>query len=137
MIRCKKCNNYYDNFFQSSEFQKCPICNTINEETKMTGIEIIAKEREEQMTKHWKTVDYDVKNNDNGRLIQAALFALTLDDDKYPDWDDTFKNSIKKKQDDLIECASIAGALIAAEIDRLLELKRIKELPEVDNIDEE
>lgn len=91
----------------------------------MTGIELIAKERQEQIHKHSKTIESDVANNKAYQLTEAAAvlstekfrsskqrFSLMPDD-----WDDeiSLKMCRKSRKERLI----IAGALIAAEIDRL------------------
>lgn len=93
-----------------------------------TGIELIAKEREEQITKHVRTIANDVKNNKNGELSFAAavlscpnplaMGASPVNNYSCPSgWDVKMWNKIFKKpyKDRLI----IAGAFIAAEIDRL------------------
>lgn len=88
-----------------------------------TGIELIEQEREEQLNKHGRSVELDVTYNDDNQLARAAV-RLIEDDwcigiQKSPPegwhpkiWDHMIKKSYK---DRLI----IAGALIAAEIDRL------------------
>ncbi len=88
-----------------------------------TGIELIAAERQEQIKKHKRTRGYDMIVNQNRELVMGAT-ALISDDGKgdpdlFPfEWDDDicrkmFGKSYKQR---LI----IAGALIAAEIDRIL-----------------
>ena len=96
-----------------------------------TGIELIAKERREQIEKHGRAIEADVSNNDVLHLCVAA-HALTLTDqygqskvanggdvfDLMPRlWDDGVCHKMcgKPYKERLI----IAGALIAAEIDRL------------------
>lgn len=91
----------------------------------MTGIELIVKEREEQLNKHGRTVEEDVKFNSNEQLREAALM-LILDkncfvaEDKFyvPNgWDEQITTKMLNKpiKDRLV----IAAALLAAEIDRL------------------
>lgn len=90
-----------------------------------TGIELIAKERKEQIEKH----GFDVNNDDgysNEELRLAAIYALTMDRVWYPDtWNFWWHDKMVKKEecmsehDFYIERLKIAGALIAAEIDRL------------------
>ena len=91
-----------------------------------TGIELITEERLEQIQKHGRTLEYDANYNDNGQLIEAASILLTPNlqhaeleyDPNCPfGWDDDIWEHIIEKsyKDRLI----IAGALIAAEIDRL------------------
>ncbi|MCY1309757.1 hypothetical protein D9M70_598820 [compost metagenome] len=88
-----------------------------------TGIELIAEERREQIEKHGRTIERDIEINTNDELAAVASvlaypyhYADDLDD--YPEsWDeDALRNMISKPR---IERLTIAGALIAAEIDRL------------------
>ena len=93
-----------------------------------TGIELIAIERKEQIEKHNRTVAKDVKENGKMQLsFGAALLccpdpqAMGFDPNsnvgKPEDWDQQLWNKMMAKsyKDRLI----MAGALIAAEIDRL------------------
>lgn len=89
-----------------------------------TGIELIAQERQEQIEKHGKTVQSDVEINDHGQLVDASLQLLSVEYnegwDSYdtPDgWDKEIMAKMIYKP--LKERLIIAGALIAAEIDRL------------------
>jgi hypothetical protein len=83
----------------------------------MNGIELIAIERQEQIEKH----GFDVENDmfyDDKELIEAAQFALDPDYGTWPcEWALHFKTKIENKsyKDRLI----VAGAFIAAELDRL------------------
>lgn len=95
-----------------------------------TAIELIAQEREEQLTKHGRTIEKDVAENNEGQLTDAAA-TLTVEVpeglkgvyiksiEKQPPigwsqeiWSKMIEKSYKNR---LI----IAGALIAAEIDRV------------------
>lgn len=80
----------------------------------MTGVELIAKERQEQIEKHkWNDTDYI-----SGELVQAALFCMKPTVYVWPKgWSKYFKQKIEDKcaLDQLV----IAGAFIAAEIDRI------------------
>ena len=87
-----------------------------------TGIELIAEERKEQIEKHGFDLGFDVNFNCGGELREGALAAIGFSGaailEKFPDtWDDEMKMKImiKSYRDRLI----IAGALIAAEIDRI------------------
>lgn len=93
-----------------------------------TGIELIAKERQEQLEKHNRTIEDDVKWNDENQLsFGAALlccpdpiamgFNPNSNEGKPHGWNQKIWNKMMAKtyQERLI----IAGALIAAEIDRL------------------
>lgn len=94
----------------------------------MTGIELIAKERKEQIEKHGRTVALDIKINNDFELCHAAnglLFSegeispmdIIMEFGKLKDWD---RGIIQKMvQKSYKERLVIAGALIAAEIDRL------------------
>lgn len=89
-------------------------------QTKMlTGIELINNEREEQLSKHKRTVESDVKYNITGQLIDGAIYCLTGKEDYYPinTWGPEFKEKIDNST--RLKKLTVAGALIAAEIDRL------------------
>lgn len=90
-----------------------------------TGIELIAKERQEQLEKHGRTIGKDVSLNNS---YQLAIAAQKLLDDpgeisagttNPKGWDNNIwcKMAFKEYKERLI----IAGALIAAELDRLQE----------------
>ena len=78
-----------------------------------TGIEHIAEEREKQLTK-WPR-EHDADQHQNRDLVYAAAYIITGKNPYRlaPDWADSHigKDEISKLK--------IAGALIAAEIDRL------------------
>ena len=90
-----------------------------------TGIELIAEERQEQIEKHNRTIESDIKNNGAFQLSKAAAALIHPDfrtaKDRFRvmpnEWDDliTLKMCRKSYEDRLV----IAGALIAAEIDRI------------------
>lgn len=90
----------------------------------MTGIELIAKERQEQIEKHGRTVEYDEIQNSEGQLSEAAEMLLAseheegIDPQSFPDgWDrDICSHMLSKPYNERL---IIAGALIAAELDRL------------------
>jgi len=86
-----------------------------------TGIELIAKERQEQIEKHQFTPESAIFGNRDGELLKAA-HAMVHEKPKimdFPvDWRDneiTHKMMNKPLKERLI----IAGTLLAAEIDRL------------------
>jgi hypothetical protein len=96
---------------------------------KKTGVELIAEERKEQIEVHCFNVQKDSAYYKNGELKRAALFAILLSNEIYPEtWDTWFMNKMRDKEMRLspvefdIERLKIAGALIAAEIDRLQSL---------------
>lgn len=88
-----------------------------------TGIELIAIERQEQIEKHGRSIEKDVEINEGEELAQVASalcypFHYAHDNDDYPEnWDRELISKMVSKP--RIERLIIAGALIAAEIDRL------------------
>lgn len=93
-------------------------------DTLLDGAAEISKERQEQIKKHGYDYGHDNKINDNQQLSLAALMLLSVDYEEgidpksYPDgWDEDICDKMirKPRKERLI----IAGALIAAEIDRL------------------
>lgn len=84
----------------------------------MTGVELIAQERLEQKVKHGRTVKHDAEINQFGELREAAVALIQGDIEDMPaEWDQTICNYMMRKP--LKERLVIAGALIAAELDRL------------------
>lgn len=89
-----------------------------------TGIELIAEERLEQLTKHARTIERDAAENEDGQLAAGAEMLLAaeheegIDPASYPDgWDkDICAHMLSKSYHDRLV---IAGALIAAELDRI------------------
>ena len=94
-----------------------------------TGIELIAKERQEQITKHKRTTEYDIQYNKYGQLGIAAqsLLEKFIEYRVKPtsDWNDDIWD--KMINADYIKRLTIAGAFIAAEIDRINELNKQNE----------
>lgn len=93
-----------------------------------SGIELITIERHEQIVKHGFDQEHDRKNMFQ-ELKKAAIFALDAGNPicmnmYYPtSWADWFSVNIFKKSE--IERLTVAGALIAAEIDRLQALLEV------------
>lgn len=85
-----------------------------------TGIELIAEERQEQIEKHGRTVESDIRMNKN-RQLRIAAARLISDDafilDPPEGWNKKIWDKMKRKN--LNERVIIAGALLAAEIDRI------------------
>ena len=83
-----------------------------------TGVELIAAERAEHVEKHGYTVQGDRSRNDDCELTDAAIGAISADSTKFPI---TWKLPYIKKICDKTykERLILAGALIAAEIDRI------------------
>jgi len=92
-----------------------------------TGIELITKERDEQISKHGRTIRKDVEINKKAQLSFAAAILTCPTPEQYADssnnyacptgWDINVWNKMRLKS--YKERLIIAGALIAAEIDRL------------------
>lgn len=97
---------------------------------KLNGIELIAQERREQIEKHGRTIDNDVDQNDAYQLVSAASMLTWVNEEDYDndpdmvcpsDWDVKVWRKMMHKP--YKERLIIAGALIAAEIDRLQRLE--------------
>jgi len=89
-----------------------------------TGIELIAEERKEQIEKHGRTLKTDIKNKKHQLSFAAQMLAHPMGssiewdcDVNIPKWDKSIWYKMIKKP--YKERLVIAGALIAAEIDRL------------------
>jgi hypothetical protein len=85
----------------------------------MTGIEMIAAERKQQIEELKFTVEKDVEKRNNGELLRFANYLISADSDYFPkgfhpDYVNQFFMKPRIKQ------LTIAGAFIAAEIDRLI-----------------
>lgn len=86
-------------------------------ENRLTGVELIAQERTVQIEKHGYTLEHD-QEHDQGQLINAAESILSENAMHYPhDWD--VKKLYRILLKDRVDQLAIAGALIAAEIDRI------------------
>lgn len=87
-----------------------------------TGIELIAQERQEQIEKHGRTIAKDAKQNKKKQLCFAAIsiahpMAHVINYEAPHNWDQSIFMKMKNKS--YKERLIIAGALIAAELDRL------------------
>lgn len=83
----------------------------------MTGIELITKERNEQLYVHEYGQEHDSQHTKQ-ELKKAAIYLLTKDRRQFPEnWDKKFLLKLRRKQG--IEALKTAGAFIAAEIDRV------------------
>ena len=90
-----------------------------------TGLEMVVRERIEMIEKHGKTVDFDVKHNTLNQLSEAASKLCDpniedfhgIEDGEPAGWDNELWNKMIDKV--YSERLIVAGALIAAEIDRL------------------
>lgn len=96
----------------------------------MTGIELISQERQEQITKHGRTVEEDKNLNTEFQLTDAAsclsipvpegmesVYIQSHENHPPVGWDKEIWGRMLRKP--LKERLIIAGALIAAEIDRI------------------
>lgn len=87
-----------------------------------TGIELITTERQEQLSKHGYDLHHDVHVNNENELPRAATIIIDAEHNDIDDWrrlewnEKVYLNIINKPR---VEQLAIAGALIAAEIDRL------------------
>ena len=97
---------------------------------KNTGLEFIAKERQEQIEKHHFSVDIDVKHNNHYQLSQAAGLLTWLDEEEYghdvdaccpTEWNPERWRKMMGKS--YLDRLAIAGAFCAAEIDRMNAIK--------------
>jgi len=92
----------------------------------MSGVELIAKEREEQIEVHGCSIEYDCANNFEGQLVYAAHVLLEGNDEERlgyevpVGWGEVLWDKMLRKnyRDRLV----MAGALIAAELDRRLKI---------------
>lgn len=90
-----------------------------------TGLELIQQERNEQIHKHNRQVAHDVLNHQDEELKKVAIAMLTNDHSDFPEnWNFFKKEKLLKKP--YKERLAIAGALIAAELDRLNALEKLK-----------
>lgn len=89
-----------------------------------TGIELIAQERQEQTKKHNWSLDHD-SLHDTGQLRKMAAILCCIDTDAKVESPCEFYSGSntwgleEKLHSDIIHRLKVAGALIAAEIDRL------------------
>lgn len=101
-----------------------------------TGLGLITKERKDQLKKHNRTIEADVSINSNEQLSKAASIlvyngdgCLTVEDiveEHCPEhWDECDWEKLVSKSYE--ERLAVAGALIAAELDRLIYLQNIKD----------
>lgn len=85
-----------------------------------TGIELIAEERREQIEKHGRTPRHDKGHNAQEQLPTAAIRLLQINRHEIPApfmWSESIWERMMNKP--YKERLIIAGALIAAEIDRI------------------
>ncbi len=86
------------------------------------GIELIAEERKEQIEKHGWNLQTD-SDYSNEELLKAALFCIDQKRFEWPWlWISKFRDKILQKS--RVDQLKVAGALIAAEIDRLQNMEK-------------
>ena len=90
------------------------------------GIDLIAEERWEQVYKHGYDLDHDAMHESGELRKYAALLLVQGSDAKIIEQDEELEDEwdlIRATADDDIHRLKVAGALIAAEIDRVNSLK--------------
>lgn len=101
---------------------------------KRTGVQLIAEERRRQASEGF-TSEHDQEHTSGEIAMAAACYAAPLpiytheQQSSYIEFRDPFPWSTdydKRKQHSRLRCLVIAGALIAAEIDRIQATKRRK-----------
>lgn len=89
----------------------------------MTGVQLIAHERREQIMKHGRTLDYDLAQNRHNELGLAAMrliMQVASKNKNLPSWPEHWDKKICAQMDAKTDFdkMTIAGAFIAADIDR-------------------
>lgn len=110
----------------------------------VVGTKLIEQYREEQISKHNWSVQHDIDVNKDGQLVQAAMAYLanvvTVEVDSASGpvavdsrtlWPNNWSKRWLKLSDNKVKNLSKAGALIAAEIDRLLQTSDNVDLEEL------
>ena len=87
-----------------------------------TGIEIIAEERKRQISSEGWSMTHDLGHNDGELAIAASCYALPSQFSRKTFW--LFEKDSFKPSKDRIRDLAKAGALIAAEIDRLQQTEK-------------
>jgi len=97
-----------------------------------TGIELIAQERKEQIEKHGRSVESDVRSNNENQLLSGIMMLVSnivfnqtgmdIPDEAFEDlrpdgWSITSCRKMMSK--DAVGQLKVIGAFAAAEIDRL------------------
>jgi hypothetical protein len=100
----------------------CMMCALTKALSADDGVSLIAAERRRQVDREGWTPEHD-DEHENGELLAAAVKYIDAGADvdlemRPPVW--PFEPSSWKPSDDQVRCLTKAGALIAAEIDRLL-----------------
>lgn len=87
-----------------------------------TGTQLIAEERERQVSQEGYDAKHDDRHTDHALAINAASLTVSGTDCALDDWRPDGRHDWgldEKHKGDRVRQLSVAGALIAAEIDRL------------------
>lgn len=95
-----------------------------NKKVLSEGLDLVSKEREEQIKKHGYTITHDMKYTD-GQLLDAVVSIIDQDLSRFPFENDYFNMIMVKTPEERL---AIAGALICAEIDRLKKTEDISSI---------
>lgn len=103
-----------------------------------TGIELITEERRRQVEVKGWSLQRDDEHTDGALAVSAAQCACdgtdaTVQDPLERDWGIVARHGVNGKQPDRLHMLAVAGALIAAEIDRI---QRVKGPPTNERINE-
>lgn len=114
----------FSQFLITGDFGEVNLGDLLNEFAGVKdGVMLIARERQEQIEKHGFSVKEDVEFYQKNELIKAALFCIDTSVFEWPFyWQEEFRGKILAKTDP-VERLRVAGALIAAEIDRRQSIK--------------
>ena len=83
-----------------------------------TGVEMIQERRKHQIETKGFTVEHDVKENDNGQLLEAVIYIIAGTPNNWPsNWSESYREKLTNKP--VVEILADAGAMIAAQIDVL------------------
>ena len=83
----------------------------------MTGIELIAAERQRQIEEERRSLGRDAEVYTDGEFVDAAMCYASQDSEQHWSW--PWSDEWWNPSDDPVRNLVKAGALIAAEIDRL------------------
>ena len=99
----------------------------------MQGHNNITSERFEQVYQHGFSAEGDNRDHPNGELLDGAFFCISDDDAHYPkSFAPEYKEKLRSKT--RLERLAIAGALIAAEIDRLKHIDKAEVLAVLESL---
>lgn len=98
----------------------------------MTGAELIAAERKRQIEEEGWTIQHDVEEHSGKQLAATASYIMfdyadptgSCIDEDAEDWDWMQELAIKMRKRGDVGRLVVAGALVAAEIDRLLRVRK-------------